>query len=92
MAGMTLAKAARIWADTKRQLDELRPQLDAAAEVLKEHFRDCDEREYRSSHGRIGYALTSRLQLDSAKVRAELGERLPEFQRRVPVETLSLLD
>jgi hypothetical protein len=68
------------------------PRLDAAGDVLKEHFRDSDDREYRSRHGRIGFAVTARLQLDTDKVRAELGDRLPDFQRRVTVETLSLLE
>jgi hypothetical protein len=36
--------------------------------------------------------VTARLQLDTEKVRAELGDRLSDFQRRVTVEILSLLE
>jgi hypothetical protein len=89
---MKLSEAARTWAESKRELERLRPRLEAAAEVLKEHFRGSDDREYRSRHGRIGYAVTARLQLDTEKVRAELGDRLSDFQRRVTVEILSLLE
>jgi len=32
---MKLSEAARTWAESKRELERLRPRLEAAAEVLK---------------------------------------------------------
>jgi len=86
--GMTVAEAAKVWEDGKRQLEKLKPQMDQAADVLKAHFRKSGKTDYR---GRIGFAITTRLQLDTAKVKAKLGKKLGEFQRRVEIEQLSLL-
>lgn len=86
---MTVAKAADVYEETKREIDRLKPQLDAAAEVLKEYFRKSGKQTYRK---RIAYAVLSRRQLDSRKVKAELADRLEEFEKRVTYETLSLLN
>ena len=86
---MTVPQAAKAWEEAKREIARLQPKLDTAAEVLKDHFRKPpDKRDYR---GRIGYSVASRAQLDAARVKEELGDRLPEFQKTVTYETLSLL-
>jgi hypothetical protein len=85
---MNVTEAAKVWENSKREIDRLKPQLDQAAEVLKEYFRANKKRDFR---GRIGYAVSTRVQLDSAKVKAELGDRLSDFQKRVDIEQLSLL-
>jgi hypothetical protein len=87
-ARMTVADAAEVWEGAKREAERLKPELERAAEVLKQHFRKTGRTDYR---GKIGYAKTTRLQLDNATVKAELGDRLGEFQRRVEIEQLSLL-
>lgn len=85
---MGVEEAARVWAECKREEVLLRARMQAAAEVLLAWFRRTGKATYR---GRIGYAVASRMQLDTAKVKAELGDRLPEFQRLVTYEQLSLL-
>jgi hypothetical protein len=85
---VNVTEAARVWIEAKREMDRLKPQLEAAAEVLKEHFRKTGRATYRD---RIGFATLSRLQLDTDKVKAELGARLPDFQRRITYDQLSLL-
>lgn len=88
MAKPTVAEAARSWEEAKREMERLKPQLERAAEVLKTHFRKTGRTDYR---GKIGYAVTTRLQLDSVAVKTALGDRLGDFQRRVEIEQLSLL-
>jgi hypothetical protein len=85
---MTVAEAAKLWEESKREAERIKPELERAAEVLKQHFRKTGRTGYR---GKIGYAKTTRLQLDNAAVKAELGDRLGDFQRRVEIEQLSLL-
>jgi hypothetical protein len=85
---MNVTEAAKVWEDAKREIDRLKPELEQAAEILKAHFRGNKKRDFR---GRIGYAVSTRLSLDTAKVKAELGDRLPDFQKRVDIEQLSLL-
>lgn len=85
---MTVAEAAKTWAETKRQIDALKPKLETSAEVLKEYFRKTERSNYR---GLIGYAKTVRKRLDTKKVKAELGGRLEDFQVPSTAETLSLL-
>ena len=85
---MSVAEAARTYEETKREMDRLKGQLESSSEVLKEYFRKNGKRDYK---GRIGYAVLSRSQLDTAKVKAELGDRLEDFLRRISYEQLSLL-
>lgn len=85
---MSVAAAAQQWEAAKRAIDAEKARLDAAAEILKAHFRKTGRNEYK---GRIAYSHGTRIQLDNAAVKAELGDRLPEFQRPVPYESLSLL-
>jgi hypothetical protein len=85
---MTVAEAAKTWVDAKRTIDEAQPRLNAAAAVLKAHFRETGRSSYK---GLIGYARTIRRRLDTAKVRNELFDRLDEFEIESPVESLSLL-
>jgi hypothetical protein len=89
MAKLSVAEAAKIWIAEKRELNKRKARLDAAADVLKEHFRKTGRSNYK---GQIGYAALSRVQLDTAKVKAELGPRLPDFQRSVFYEVLSLIE
>lgn len=85
---MSVTEAAKVWEESKRILDEHKPRLEAAAEVLKEYFRTNGKSTYR---GRISYALSKRKRLDTKKVKAELGDRLADFQVDSRYETLSLL-
>jgi len=85
---MNVTEAAKVWEDAKREIDRLKPSLEQAAGVLKEYFRANKKRDFR---GRIGYAVSTRIQLDTTKVKAELGDRLADFQKRVDIEQLSLL-
>lgn len=85
---MTLAEAADQWEDTKRKIDELKPQLEQAAEVLKEHFKKTGRNTYKD---RISYSEGSRVVLDQEKVRAYLGKKLGTFQKRIKTSSLSLL-
>ncbi len=77
-----------MWEETKRQIDALQPQLEASADILKDYFRSTKRQDYK---GRIGYARTVSLRLDTKAVKAELADRLDEFQVRSERETLSLL-
>lgn len=88
---LTVAQAAEQWETAKRQIDELKPQLEEAAAVLFEHFDKSGRSTYKD---RIALITTApRLVLDQAKVREFLGKRLGEFQKRTkPSRSLSLLD
>ena len=88
MSKLTIAEAARIWEEGKRELERIRPGMDVAADVLKTHFRKTGRKNYQ---GRIGFAVTTRVQLDNAAVKLELADRLDKFQRRIEIEQLSLL-
>jgi hypothetical protein len=87
---LTVAEAADQWEGAKRELDRLKPVLEEAAEVLKEHFERTGRASYKD---RIAYVTTAgRLVLDQEKIRAVLGKRLGEFQKRTkPSKSLSLL-
>jgi hypothetical protein len=85
---VNVAEAADQWEEAKREIRRLEPQLQAAAEVLKEYFRKNGKNNYK---GRIGYGVGTRRTLDSKAVRLELGDRVAEFEKQVTVETLSLL-
>lgn len=86
---MSVTEAARVYEEAKRQEQELKARLEQASAVLKTWFHEHpDKRDYRS---RIGFAVASRTQLDTAAVKAELGDRLSKFQRTVTYEQLSLL-
>jgi hypothetical protein len=85
---MTVAEAAKTWEEGKLELERIRPAMDVAADVLKTHFRKTGRKQYQ---GRIGFAVTTRMQLDTAAVKRELADRLEKFQKRVEIEQLSLL-
>lgn len=88
---LTVAEAAEQWERCKRLQDELKPQLEEAAAVLKEHFAKTGRTSYK---GKIALVTgAAKLVLDQAKVREFLGARLPEFQKRTePSKSLTLLD
>lgn len=88
MPKITVAQAADRWEKAKRKLVELQTELDTTSDVLKEHFRKTGRHEYK---GRISYSVQVQHRLDTAKVKAELGKRLPDFQKPVTIESLSLL-
>lgn len=87
---LTLAEAADQWERAKRVIDAATPELEEAAEVLLAHFEKTGRRTYKD---RIALTIGSaRLILDQAKVRAFLGKRLPDFQKRTkPSRSLTLL-
>jgi hypothetical protein len=89
---VTVTEAARIWTAEKKRRAESGPAFEEAERILREHFRTTGRSEYASKAGRIGYARSIRKVLDSAKVKAFLGKRLPDYQRESEVESLSLLD
>lgn len=90
---MTTAEAAREWVDAKRAIDEATPRKEAAAKVLKEHFRTSKRQFYRSTAtgDTITYSTQVRTVLDQKAVKVELGDRIGEFQRSQTVESLALL-
>jgi hypothetical protein len=88
---VTLTQAAGIWIAEKKRRQDVAASFEEAERVLKAHFADSGRAEYASKTGKIGYARTIRKVLDSAKVKAFLGKRLPEYQRDSQVESLSLL-
>jgi hypothetical protein len=87
---LTLAQAADQWEKAKRLIDVQKPLLEEAAEVLLEHFERTGRATYKD---RIALVIgSSRLILDQAKVRAFLGKKLPDFQKRTePSKSLTLL-
>jgi hypothetical protein len=85
---MTVAEAADRWEEATRAVKALEAERAAAGEVLKAYFRKNGKRDYK---GRIGFAVLSQTRLDTAKVKGELGDRLPEFQKTSTYEQLSLL-
>lgn len=87
---LTLAEAADQYEKATRIIDENKPLREEAAEVLLSHFEKTGRSTYKD---RIALTIGSaRLVLDQAKVRAFLGKRLPEFQKRTtPSRSLTLL-
>jgi hypothetical protein len=85
---MSVAEAADVWETTKRKVTKLQPELAAAAEVLKEHFRKTGKSDYK---GRIGYSKGQRKQLDTDHVKLALFDQLDDFLKVVTYETLTLL-
>jgi hypothetical protein len=85
---LTVTEAADQWEKAKRQIELQKPLLEEAAEVLKQHFEKTGRKTYRD---RIALSESTRVVLDQDKLRPFLGKRLPEFQKRVPVKSLSLL-
>jgi vancomycin resistance protein YoaR len=87
---LSLAEAADQWEHAKLEMEALKPQLEEAAEVLKAHFEKTGRTSYKD---RIAYVTGSpKLVLDQEKIRAFLGKRLGEFQKRTaPSKSLSLL-
>lgn len=88
---LTLAEAADQWEAATRMIDEQKPLREEAAEVLLEHFERTGRASY---HDRIALVRgPARLILDQAKVRAYLGSKLSDFQKRSkPSRSLTLLD
>jgi hypothetical protein len=88
VAKLSVAEAARTWIEGKRQEAQIQAKLEASKAVLLDHFRKNDRRDYK---GLIGYSVRTQVRLDTEKVKAELGDRLPRFQKTVDYEQLSLL-
>jgi hypothetical protein len=85
---LTVAQAADQFERCKRKMAELKPQLEEAEEVLKEHFERTGRSTYRD---RIALSTTTRTVLDQAKIRAYFGKKLGGFQKTITVRSLSLL-
>lgn len=88
MAKLSVSRAADQWEQAKRKMLALQVELEEASGVLKDYFHRTERRDYK---GRIGFSIQVQQRLDTSKVKAELGKRLPDFQRPVTYETLSLL-
>lgn len=77
---LTLAEAATQWERAKLEIERQKPLLEEAAAVLLKHFERTGNPGYKN---RIGWKWNGgSLILDQAKVRAFLGAKLGEFQRR----------
>jgi len=85
---LTVAEAADQWERAKRTIVEQKPLLEEAEEILKAHFEKTGRNTYKD---RIALNESSRLILDQPKVRAYLGKKLGDFQKRVESKTLALL-
>lgn len=85
---LTLAQAAEQWEDAKREIDTQKALLEEAAEVLTAHFEKTGRTTYKD---RIALTTGARTVLDQSAVRAFLGARLSEFQKRITFKSLTLL-
>jgi len=87
---LTLAEAADQWEGARRRIEIDKALLDEAAPVLLNHFQKTGRSTYKD---RIVLIIGSpKLVLDQVRVRAFLGEKLSDFQRRTePSRSLSLL-
>ncbi len=87
---LTVAQAADVWEDARRETDRLKPILEESAAVLLEHFQRTGRATYKDRIAVVSVA--PKLVLDQAKVREFLAERLGDFQRRTePGRSLTLL-
>jgi hypothetical protein len=84
---VNVTEAAEIWERCKRQREQIDPQMEAAADVLKAYFQKTG----KNKRGKIGYACTSYRSLDTKAVKEYLGEDVQKFEMRRTRETLSLL-
>jgi hypothetical protein len=84
---LTVTEAAEVWIQAKELEAQVKADLERTAPVLKAHLRKTG----KPFKGRIALNTSSRLQLDTAAVKAELGDRLESFQRRVAIESLALI-
>jgi hypothetical protein len=86
---LTVAEAAVQWEKAKREIDRQKALVSEAAPVLLEHFEKTGKLSYKA----VGWSWRGgSLVLDQEKVRAFLGQRLPEFQTRTKrSKTLRLL-
>lgn len=84
---LTLAQAEEQWVASHLEGRRQKALNEEAAEILHKHF----DRTGRASYKRVGRSELSRQVLDQSKVRAFLGERLADFQKRVVARSLSLL-
>lgn len=85
---LTVAEAADQFERCKKKMGELKPQLEEAEEVLKEHFERTGRSTYKD---RIALSTSTRTVLDQAKVRAYFGKKLGDFQKTIKIKSLSLL-
>lgn len=77
---LTLSEAAEQWITAKEAIEAQKALIEQAAPILERHFNSTGRRTYRD---RIAYERTGgSLVLDQPKVRAFLGKRLQEFQKR----------
>lgn len=85
---LSLAEAADQWEAAKREIGRQKPLLEEAAEVLEAHFEKTGRTTYKD---RIALTTGARTVLDQPGVRAFLGSRLGEFQKRITFKSLTLL-
>lgn len=84
---LTAAAAARLFKETKPQLDELERKNKAARARLLEHFHETEDTEFMG----IGYSLSWVTRLDTGKAREALGpDAAAACEVQSKRETLSL--
>lgn len=77
---MTIVEAAKVWLEEDAEIRAREARKKAAAEEIKAHLERTGKTDYR---GKIGLSIGSRTQLDTPKVKAELGDRLAKFEKRI---------
>ena len=85
---MTPKQAAKIFKREKAEQEMRAPQLKEAKRVLVEHFESTKTNKFEG----VGFAVDTRNNLDTDRVRAFLGERIAEFTKQTTSRTLSVLE
>lgn len=85
---MTPKQAAKAFKRLKRAQEKLLPQLSTARAVLIEHFETTATTELDG----VGFAVDTRGQLDTTKVRAFLGDKVNDFTKTVTSRTVYVVE
>lgn len=85
---MTPKKAAQVFKRVKAAQEKLAPQIAEAKRVLTEYFEASGTTELAG----VGFAVDTRTQLDTTKVRAFLGDKVDEFTKKVTSRTLFVIE
>lgn len=82
---LSVEQAAQQWLRARRDIKKHKALLEEAAEVLLAHFTKTGRKAYKDL---VGLTTSTREILDQSKVRAFLGKKLPQFQKRSTSEYL----